>query len=118
MNEILQTQLKDEAKKLGADIVGFCALPHSPLPSSPNLSYAVSIGVKLSDAILQTIENAPSFVYFQHYRTANGFLGFHAPAGHARITQIVSGKKHPYHLKRTGKKGPYGWVDHNTFSKS
>ena len=74
MNEILQTQLKDEAKKLGADIVGFCALPHSPLPSSPNLSYAVSIGVKLSDAILQTIENAPSFVYFQHYRTANALL--------------------------------------------
>ena len=74
MNERLQNSLKDEAKKLGADIVGFCALPHSPLPSAPDLCYAVSLGVKLSDAVLQTIENAPSFVYFQHYRTANALL--------------------------------------------
>ena len=59
---------------LGADIVGFCALPNPPLQDLPQLSYAVSIGVKLSDAVLQTIENAPSFMYFQHYRTANALL--------------------------------------------
>ena len=59
---------------LKSDIVGFCALPQSPLPSAPDLRYAVSLGVKLSDAVLQTIESAPSFVYFQHYRTANALL--------------------------------------------
>jgi epoxyqueuosine reductase QueG len=82
---MIQSNIKQCALDLGADIVGFCALPHSPLPSSPNLSYAVSIGVKLSDAILQTIENAPSFVYFQHYRTANALLDNIA----FRLTQAI-----------------------------
>lgn len=70
----LQNQLKTLAKALGADVVGFCALPNPPLQELPQLTHAVSIGVKLSDTVLQTIENAPSFMYFQHYRTANALL--------------------------------------------
>ena len=74
MSYELQNHLKTLAKSLGADIIGFCSLPNPPLQNLPQLSYAVSIGVKLSDAVLQTIENAPSFMYFQHYRTANALL--------------------------------------------
>ncbi len=73
MNENIQEKLKTMAKELGADVVGFCALD-KPVKDFPDLKYAVSIGVKLSDAVLKTIENAPSFVYFQHYRTANTLL--------------------------------------------
>ena len=69
-----ETKLKELAKSLGADLVGFCTLPTSPLSELPSHKYAVSIGVKLSDAILKTIDGAPSFVYFQHYRTANALL--------------------------------------------
>ena len=69
-----QASLKTLAIELGADIVGFCEWNEPPIPSSPNLRYAVSLGVKLSDAVLKTVENAPSFVYFQHYRTANTLL--------------------------------------------
>ena len=69
-----EMKLKEIAKSLGADIVGFCQLPHSPIKELPTLTYAVSIGVKLSDTILNTIDGAPSFVYFQHYRTANALL--------------------------------------------
>ena len=65
-----QRTLKTLAQGLGADLVGFCALPTPVL----GFSYAVSLGVKLSDAVLKTIESAPSFVYFQHYRTANTLL--------------------------------------------
>lgn len=71
MNEQTLRQL---AQSLGADLVGFCDLKESPVKELPTLRYAVSIGVKLSDAVFQTIENAPSFVYFQHYRTANALL--------------------------------------------
>ena len=39
-------------------------------------------------------------------------------AGIARITAIAPGKKHPYHLVRTGDSGPYGWVDSGTFTKT
>ena len=69
-----QSSLKTLAAELGADVVGFCALDKSPIPTAPQLRYAVSIAVKLSDAVLKTVENAPSFVYFQHYRTANSLL--------------------------------------------
>ena len=74
MSQELQNQLKTLARSLGADAIGFCALPASPIDGLPTLTHAVSIAVKLSDAVLQTIENAPSFMYFQHYRTANALL--------------------------------------------
>ena len=41
-----------------------------------------------------------------------------AVAGVARITAMAPGKKHPYHLVRTGDTGPYGWVDAWTFTKA
>ncbi|MBR2441562.1 MAG: epoxyqueuosine reductase [Clostridia bacterium] len=71
MNTLTQEQLFALANELDADMVGSCELPFSPIPELPNLKYALSVGVKLSDAVLKTIESAPSFVYFQHYRTAN-----------------------------------------------
>ena len=69
-----QAELKTLARNLGANIVGFCNLGTSPVSTMPHLHYAMSVGVKLSDGILKTIEDAPSFVYFQHYRTANALL--------------------------------------------
>lgn len=59
-------------------------------------------------------------VYFKggtHYSSANATAGSAAAAGEAKITRYVEGKKHPYHLVRTGKTGPYGWVDAGTFTK-
>lgn len=70
----MQTKLKELATELGADIVGFCKLKEAPVKELPDHVYAVSIGVKLSDAVLKTIDGAPSFVYFQHYRAANALL--------------------------------------------
>ena len=69
-----ETNLKNLALSLGADLVGFCELPNAPVKGLPSHKYAVSLGVKLSDAVLKTIDGAPSFVYFQHYRTANALL--------------------------------------------
>ncbi len=74
MNPEFQQRLKTLANEFGADTVGFCELPQPPLPKLPHLRFALSIIVKLSDGILQTIDNAPSFAYFQHYRTANALL--------------------------------------------
>lgn len=67
----MQNKLKRFALELGADIIGFCRFPQSPMPHLP---YAVALGVKLSDAVLKTIDGAPSFAYFQHYRAANALL--------------------------------------------
>jgi epoxyqueuosine reductase QueG len=102
-----ETKLKELAKSLGADLVGFCELPASPLSELPSHKYAVSIGVKLSDAVLKTIDGAPSFVYFQHYRTANSLLDQIAfrlsreieQAGYSALPVAASqslGKNNPY----------------------
>ena len=58
----------------GASFAGCCELERSPIENQENLRYAFSFGVKLSDAVLKTIEEQPSFAYFQHYRTANSLL--------------------------------------------
>ena len=66
MNELstlqIQQNLSKLAKELGADIVGFCAFDSPPTALCPTLTHAISIGVKLSDSVLQTIDSAPSFI--------------------------------------------------------
>ncbi len=70
----MRNKLTAFAKELGADEIGFCALSTPPIKTLPQLKYALSIAVKLSDGVLKTIDGAPSFAYFQHYRTANALL--------------------------------------------
>ncbi len=70
----LQKELSAFAQSLGADLVGFCDLGNQTAKLAPHLTHAISVAVKLSSAVLATIEDAPSFAYFQHYRTANALL--------------------------------------------
>ena len=51
------------------------------------------------------------------YGNSNATSGSERPAGLAKITKVVPGKLHPYHLVKTGAKGPYGWVDRDAFEK-
>ena len=69
-----QKELEQFALNEGAAACGGCELGFSPIEEQPKLHYAFSILVKLSDGILKTIENAPTFAYFQHYRAANALL--------------------------------------------
>ncbi len=41
---------------------------------SSDMNYAISIAVKLSDAVLDGITDRPTHTYFQHYRIVNAFL--------------------------------------------
>ncbi len=102
----MQNFLKEKAIDLGADFIGFCKLD-KPSKDFPQLPYAISVGVKLSTAILKTIESAPSFVYFQHYRAANALLDSVCfrlareveKAGYAALPVAASqslGKNNPY----------------------
>lgn len=111
----LQEILKTSATEWGADIVGFCDLGQSPIPELPHLRYALSLGVKLSDGVLKTIENAPSFVYFQHYRTANALLDSIA-FRLARKIEEMGGESLPIAASQSlGKNNPYrGVYPHKT----
>ena len=111
----LQAELKSLALDLGADIVRFCDLVQSPVAALPQLRYAMSVGVKLSDGVLKTIENAPSFVYFQHYRTANSLLDTIA-FRLARKIEDLGGESLPIAASQSlGKNNPYrGVYPHKT----
>lgn len=73
-NPSSQNEFEKFIVEQGAAIVGGCDLGASPIAGQDGLRYAFSFGVKLSDAVLKTIEEQPSFAYFQHYRAANALL--------------------------------------------
>ena len=58
----------------GATACAGCELGSSPIKGQEELRYAFSIVMKLSDSILKTVDGAPTFAYFQHYRAANALL--------------------------------------------
>lgn len=68
-----EQEIKTIALDNGADLVGFCKHNFSVIDGA-DLPYAVSIAVKLPDAVLKTIENRPTIMYFHSYRTANALL--------------------------------------------
>ena len=110
----IQQQLKRLANEFGADLIGFCKLP-APVPVCPKLTHAVSIAVKLSDAILQTIDHAPSFAYFQHYRTANALLDNIAFRLSREIEKLGFNALPVAGSQSQGKENPYrGIVPHKT----
>jgi len=57
------------------------------------------------------------FTGSKQYSSSSSNTAKGATAGQAEITAMAPGKKHPYHLVRTGKTGPWGWVDAGTFTK-
>ena len=111
----IQKRLSLLAKEWGADLVGFCAYEDSPTQLAPNLRYAMSIGVKLSDAVLSTIGDAPTYIYFQHYRTANALLDSIAFRLSREIEKLGYEAMPIAASQSQGKEAPYeGVVPHKT----
>lgn len=57
-------------KSRGAEQAGVCRAAENPF----GMDYAISYTVRLSDAIVDGIDNAPTHTYFHHYRTVNAFI--------------------------------------------
>ena len=66
----MKEKLINRMMELGISDVGFCHVEDGP----SGLNNAMSIVVKLSDAIIDEIENQPTHTYFNHYRTVNFFI--------------------------------------------
>ena len=98
-----------------------------PLPLIDQLSFGISIGYHLSDAILEGIENQPTPLYFHHYQRANILLdtiglivtsmiqdlGYHAMPIPA--SQLVDWKNQRGHLshKHVARAAGLGWIGRN-----
>jgi epoxyqueuosine reductase len=59
---------------LGASFAGFSDVSGKTAASFSALHYAVTIGIRLSDAIIDEIADKPTYTYFHHYRTVNAAL--------------------------------------------
>lgn len=87
-----------QAADYGVDIVGFASvngmgnLMHESLKkSASDLPYGISLGYRLSDSVIEAIEDCPTLLYKQHYKTVNWILDQCA----ARIVRLIesSGKR-------------------------
>jgi len=67
-------QLTSLLEGLGASFVGFSNVAGKTGDSLKALNYAVTVGVRLSDAIIDEITDKPTYTYFHHYRTVNALL--------------------------------------------
>lgn len=65
-------ELRELLFKEGAAEVGFSQV--APPPEYSALTNAVTIVIPLSEAVLNTVTEAPTHTYFHHYRTVNAFL--------------------------------------------
>jgi len=59
---------------LGASFVGFSDVKDSLPDNLKKYPYAITFGVRLSDAIIDEIEDKPTFTYFNHYRSVNTLI--------------------------------------------
>lgn len=66
----LQNRLAEMLRECGAADVGFSRVEDGPC----GLNFAVTIVARLSDAVVDEINGAPTYTYFHHYRTVNRFL--------------------------------------------
>lgn len=67
----IKEQLKEYLLGQGASDVGFAELPDEGLGEC---RFAVSVAVRLSQAIIEEIDGEPTHTYFSHYRAVNAHI--------------------------------------------
>ena len=92
-----------------------------------DLDYTISLGLRLSDGVLEDITSFPTKIYFHHYRQANAILNqiafkisnFIQSKGYRALpvpaSQIVDWKKQTAHLshKKIGELAGIGFIGRN-----
>ncbi len=66
----MQNKIIEFLKSHGAGQVGFCRADDNEF----DLGYAISYTIPLSDAIVDSIDEAPTHTYFHHYRSVNALI--------------------------------------------
>ncbi len=68
---LTQEQIRDFLLRKGVADVGFTVISDD---SFGECRYAISLVVRLSEAIIEEIDGKPTHTYFNHYRTVNAFI--------------------------------------------
>jgi len=74
----LFTELKETVRRLGATSFGVASVEamcaaglECPTPEFARLPYAIAVGFRLSDAVMETLSDRPTKLYAHHYRMVN-----------------------------------------------
>ncbi len=70
----MRDELERLIKREGADIFGTSCVSGFVSERFAGLPFAVTIGMRLLDAVMDQVCGGPTKLYFHHYRTANAFL--------------------------------------------
>lgn len=70
----MKNTLETIARREGADVFGTSDVSACVPERFLRLPFAVTIGVRLLDAVMDEVKDGPTKLYFHHYRTANAFL--------------------------------------------
>ncbi len=128
-----KNELKKFAKGLGISLFGVaCVRPIKKEfvfsdETLKDLDYTISLGLRLSDGILEDITSSPTKIYFHHYRQANAILdqiafkvsNFIQDKGYKVLavpaSQILDWEKQTSHLshKRIGEMAGIGFIGRN-----
>ncbi len=68
---MLENEIREFLFSKGVSDVGFAYIDNA---DTGDLKYAISIVIRLSDAIIDEITDAPTPTYFNHYRSVNAFI--------------------------------------------
>ncbi len=68
---MLENEIRELLLSKGVSDVGFSYIDDS---DTGDLKYAISIVVRLSDAIIDEIKSEPTATYFNHYRSVNAYI--------------------------------------------
>ncbi|HHW31947.1 MAG TPA: epoxyqueuosine reductase [Clostridiaceae bacterium] len=70
----LVKDLEYNIKQWGASFIGYSNVSENLPASLSELGFAITLGVNLSDFIIDQIEDRPTYTYFHHYRTVNTLI--------------------------------------------
>lgn len=74
MESTFNKELEALTLGLGATFVGTSDVVNCLPDSLKKYRYAITFGIRLSDAIIDEIEEKPTFAYFNHYRSVNALI--------------------------------------------
>lgn len=126
---IVQKEIEKLVYGLGGTFTGFSHVGEKLPQNLKKYPYAVTIGIRLADAIIDEIDDKPTFTYFNHYRSVNALIDqmnlrvllMLQSEGHSAYTipasQSIPGAAVPYSgtfpHKTAAVKAGLGWIGKN-----
>lgn len=73
---MLENNLREYIKSLGASLVGFADLRSIEVNSRKNMNYGIAVGIKLRPEVIEGISDGPTIEYYEEYNRVNKLLDY------------------------------------------